>query len=143
MRIWRVLSVAGFVCGIAGEPATAQLATDMRLSNAGFIMRPANTPEQLARLRRLPPRKFVARTKAGARYFVYADPDVCKCVFLGDERAMQAYRDMVTPPTGVPTAPVPATGASVENQMIEDMDSDLDSSIGGGDILDFASGREP
>jgi hypothetical protein len=45
----------------------------MRLEDMGFIMRPANTPEQMGRLRPLPARKFVARTKDGNRYYLYAD----------------------------------------------------------------------
>ena len=141
MRTRHVILLAGLACAFAGPLVAAQIATDMRLSNAGFIMRPANTPEQHARLRQLPPRKFVARTKAGRRYFLYADPDVCKCVFLGDERAMQAYRDMVSPPQGVPTVPVAPRGATPEQLIIEDMRADLHNGIPDGDILDFAHER--
>ena len=68
---------------------------DMKLEDVGFIMRPANTPAQIERLRLLPPRKFVARSRAGWRYYLYADPDYCKCIFLGDELAMRNYRDLI------------------------------------------------
>ena len=113
----------------------------MRLANAGFVMRPANTPEKMARLKLLPPRKFVARTKAGGvRYFLYADPDYCKCVLVGDQRAMQTYRDMVSPPRGLPGLPDtsgPSARAGAEHAMIEEMKTDLSSAIPDRDFLDF------
>jgi hypothetical protein len=40
----------------------------MRLEEMGFIMCPANTPEQMERLRLLPAGKFFARTKDSNRY---------------------------------------------------------------------------
>ena len=70
----------------------------------GFVMRAADTPAQIERLRQLPPRTFVARSKNGRRYYLYADPDYCKCVFVGDETAMRNYRDMVSPPPQAPMA---------------------------------------
>ena len=75
-------------------PAAAQLAVDMRLENAGFKMRQANTPEKMARLRSILPHRFIPHLKNGVRYYVYADPDYCKCAFVGDQVAMNAYRDM-------------------------------------------------
>jgi hypothetical protein len=64
----------------------------MRLEDMGFIMRPASTPAQMGRLRLLPARKFVARTKNGSRYYLYADPDYCQCLFVGNELAMKNYQ---------------------------------------------------
>lgn len=135
----RILLMA--LCGFAGEPAVAQEAADMRLTSAGFVMRPANTPEKLARLRHLPPRKFVARTKPdGVRYFLYADPDYCRCVLVGDQRAMNTYRDMVSPPPALPGVPNTwgrTAGATAEHEMIEEMNTDLSSAIPDRDFLDF------
>lgn len=76
-------------------PALAQLPTDMKLEDAGFKMREANTPQRMARLQAIPPRVFVPHRKNGQLYYVYADPTYCKCAFVGDPAAMQAYRDMV------------------------------------------------
>jgi len=105
----------------------------MHLEDAGFIMRPADTPEKLARLRKLPARTFVARNAAGGRYYIYADPDVCKCAFVGDGRAMQAFRDMRRTPQPDVVGP---GGVSPENQIIRDMDADM-GDVPDGDILDF------
>ena len=86
---------------LASAPAAAQssnLAIGMKLEDAGFKMREANTPEKMARLRSIPPHVFVPHRKNGVRYYVYADPTSCRCAFVGDETAMKTYRDMVAPP---------------------------------------------
>jgi hypothetical protein len=141
MRTSDARFLALIIFGVLGDPAAAQEATDMRLTSAGFVMRPANTPEALARLRHLPPRKFVARTKPnGVRYFLYADADYCRCVLVGDQRAMNTYRDMVSPPPGLPGVPDSwgrSAQATSEHAMIEEMNSDLNSGIPDGDILDW------
>ena len=75
-----------------------QRATDMRLVDAGFKMRAATTKEQVEHVKKLPPRRFIPRDEAGRRYYLYADPDDCQCVFVGDELALKTYRDMVSAP---------------------------------------------
>jgi hypothetical protein len=121
---------------LGSQPVEAQLAADMKLENAGFVMRIADTPQKLERLRRLPPRTFVSRTGANGRYYLYAEPDVCKCVFLGDERALRAYRDMRR--AGLPQPDVVGpSGINAENQIIQDMDVDAGFDVPFGDILDY------
>lgn len=126
------LLIFGFFCdpGVAGQEAT-----DMKLRDAGFIARVADTPALIARLRTLPPRKFVRRAKAGRHYYIYVDPDLCKCAFLGDEDAMKTYRDMATARLQQPGV-VPPSGVSPERQ-IEDIDNAADGLITDDDILDY------
>ena len=50
--------------GIATE-SPVELATEMKLANAGFVMRVAKSPNQLERLKTIPARRLVARTKDG------------------------------------------------------------------------------
>src|SRR5262249_55695354 len=76
------------------DPADAQLAAEMKLEDAGFIMRRADTPEKMAQLRKLPPHRFATRVGKTGRYYIWADPEKCQCAFVGTERAFQAYRDM-------------------------------------------------
>lgn len=124
------------VFAIWAAMAAAQEAKDMHLEDAGFVMRAADTPRKLERLRLLPPRRFIARTKAGGRYYLYADPDTCKCVFVGDQRAMQAYKDMVAQRSSLPD--FNGSGPpSMENQIIQEMDDDLSGGIPDDDILDY------
>ena len=128
--------LALLVFGLLGATAAAQEGRDMKLEDVGFIMRPANTPAQIERLKLLPPRKFVARTKAGRRYYLYADPDYCKCVFLGDELAMRNYRDLISPPPQPPMALGP-DGGPVAGSLIQEIDPGIDGAIADGDILDY------
>ena len=61
---------------------------------AGFQVRRADTPERLAHLKTLTLRKLVRHDRDGAPYYVYADPDGCQCVYVGNEAAYQQYRKL-------------------------------------------------
>ena len=86
---------------VFGTAASAQEVKDMDLEDSGFVMRPALTPQQLERVNLLPSHKFIARSKNGQRYFLYADPDLCKCVFVGNALAMANYQGLVSSPVTV------------------------------------------
>lgn len=62
------------------------------LTAAGFHMKLGDTPEQLASLRGLPPRRLVPQEREGRRYYVYADPEVCGCLYVGTEPQYQEYQ---------------------------------------------------
>ncbi len=62
------------------------------LAAAGFLVRPANTPERQAMLRRLPPHRFVMSSRGGTVTYVWADPTVCRCLYVGDQTAYDQYR---------------------------------------------------
>jgi hypothetical protein len=121
---------------LAGHAVAGPEGTDMRLEDMGFVMRTANTPEQLNRLRLLPARKFVSRTKGARRYYLYADPDYCECVFLGDALAMKNYQNLVLPP---PQAPMVVGSGDLPPTVAQQMIDEVDPGIGvfDGDILDF------
>ncbi len=127
VRLARLLAFAAVVS--AGSPVQAQQqrAIDRELVAAGFIMRPADTPDKRARLRAIPPHRFAARTSNGQRYYIYADPDDCVCAFVGTQKALDTYRDMVTPPSpppGVREFAAPPRGPSVQADMIHEMNED-------------------
>jgi hypothetical protein len=65
------------------------------LSAAGFIIRPANTPDRQAMLNRLPPHRFVERVHGDQVEYVYADPLVCDCLYVGSQQAYGKYRAFV------------------------------------------------
>ncbi len=62
------------------------------LAAAGFRMVPADTPERMAHLQTLTPRKIVPHEKDGQVYFVYADPTGCQCIWVGNQAAYQSYQ---------------------------------------------------
>jgi hypothetical protein len=62
------------------------------LAAAGFIVRPANTPERQVMLHRLPPHQFVQRINGNNVHYVYADPLVCGCLYVGTQQAYNQYK---------------------------------------------------
>jgi hypothetical protein len=88
------LVTVGFALGIAAC-ATTSLQTEGLLSQAGFRQIPADTPAKLAHLKTLPERRLVGRTsKDGKKYYVYADPDGCKCLYMGNPTQYQSYQGL-------------------------------------------------
>lgn len=82
------------VSGCQSTPQAVQQKEDL-LSAAGFVPQPANTPQRLAAMKKLPPNKFVQQTKNSQIVYVYADPVVCQCVYFGNQTAYAQYRQMV------------------------------------------------
>ncbi len=123
-----VFGLAIALLGASPLAAQSQLGRDMKLEDAGFKMREANTPQKMARLNSIPPYKFVPHRKNGARYYVYADPQ-CRCAFVGDDNAMKTYRDMVAPPgkgflPGVGDIGRDTGGINLENEMQTEMNDE-------------------
>lgn len=86
-----VLLVAGVLGGCQTEQQRVEQREDM-LSAAGFIIKPANTPERKAMLARLPAHKFVMRQNGDTVHYVYADPLVCGCLYVGTQQAYNQYK---------------------------------------------------
>jgi hypothetical protein len=63
-----------------------------RLAAAGFVVKLANTPQRQAMLARLPANKFVMRQNGDTVHYVYADPLVCACLYVGTQQAYNQYR---------------------------------------------------
>jgi hypothetical protein len=63
-----------------------------RLAAAGFIVKPANTPERQAMLARLPADRFLMRAHGDDIHYVFADPTVCGCLYVGTQQAYGRYR---------------------------------------------------
>ena len=126
---WCVIWAGLLALPFTATESRAELATEMKLADAGFVMRVAKTPRQLERLRTIPARRMVARTKGGVRHYFYADPAGCQCVLIGNERAMRNYRAMVKPPPLPPgvkdfQGAGDMGGVNVEREMIHEMNAD-------------------
>lgn len=86
-------------CGIAlltmlGGCATPQqvvAAKEDSLAAAGFTQIPANTPRRMAMLSRLPPNRFIRRVHGDNVTYVYGDPLVCDCLYVGSQQAYGQY----------------------------------------------------
>ena len=88
-----VLAASLAACAIGVSAAAAQQPAPNNLfTAAGFVVQYADTPEKHALLRRLPPDKLVIRKRKGKTYYVYADPTICRCAYVGTPAAYQAYQ---------------------------------------------------
>jgi hypothetical protein len=86
-----VLLLAGALSGCQTEQQRVEQREDL-LSAAGFVVKPANTPERKAMLARLPAHKFVMRQNGDTIHYVYADPLVCGCLYVGTQQAYNQYK---------------------------------------------------
>lgn len=62
------------------------------MAAAGFTIIPANTPQRQAELAKMPPHKFVQQLHNNTLMFVYADPTICGCLYVGNQTAYDHYR---------------------------------------------------
>jgi hypothetical protein len=58
---------------------------------SGFRSATPTTPAQLALLKKLPPHRLAETTYKGATAWVYADPTICRCLYVGDRNAHDLY----------------------------------------------------
>jgi hypothetical protein len=88
-----IVSLLG-IAGLSGCVSTRQMVSqnEDNLAAAGFIIRPANTPERQTMLNKLPPHTFVKRIHGDTVHYVYADPLVCDCLYVGTQQAYSQYQ---------------------------------------------------
>ncbi|TAJ72822.1 MAG: hypothetical protein EPO51_07610 [Phenylobacterium sp.] len=77
----------------AGCQTTAQQISrkEDSLVAAGFTRLPANTPAREAQLATLPPNRFMPKTDGDTTNYIYADPVVCHCLYVGSQTAYGTY----------------------------------------------------
>jgi len=85
------LAVASCTTMQGGEARSVE----QMLGAAGFQMKVADTPEKAADLRTFPTRKMTVRRQGAASYYIYADPDVCNCLYVGTETQYQEYQRLL------------------------------------------------
>ena len=73
-------------------PQEQVAAKEDKLVAAGFHARPADNPQRQAMLQKLPPHHFVMRAVNGHYVYLYADPLVCGCLYVGSETAYSQYK---------------------------------------------------
>lgn len=66
-----------------------------KLAAAGFQARPADTPARQAMLQKLPPHHFVMRAVNGGYVYLYSDPLVCGCLYVGSQAAYSQYKQQM------------------------------------------------
>jgi hypothetical protein len=94
-RSLAIAALTGFLLG--GCQALQSAPPDIgkqedQLAAAGFLMKPANTPERRAMLQRLPSLQFIVRANGDVVHYVYADPGLCDCLYVGTQQNYDTYR---------------------------------------------------
>jgi len=84
--------IVATTAGCATLQAAGTRSTEEVLSAAGFYVEAANTSEKLTELRTLPARQVVPETRDGKTSYVYRDPSVCNCLYVGGEPEYQQYQ---------------------------------------------------
>jgi nitrate reductase cytochrome c-type subunit len=93
LLIITVLVIA--LAGCAAIKKSEATNTEQLLAAAGFKMKMADTPEKLAHLQTLTQMKVVPHDRDGKMYWVYADANYCKCLYVGDQEAYQRYENLL------------------------------------------------
>jgi hypothetical protein len=92
-------SVLGFAAVLlaAGCASTGDAVSEKEdlLAGAGFTPKKANTTVRMASMKALPPHQFVTRNRNGKTLYLYADPTVCGCIYVGDQNAYNQYRQQM------------------------------------------------
>ena len=89
-----VLLIIGGAAGCATLQAAGTRSTEDVLSAAGFHREAADTPEKLADLQLPPARKVLSQTRDGKIVYVYRDPSVCHCLYVGGEPEYEQYQKL-------------------------------------------------
>ncbi len=85
--------IGSVLSGCAQIEKSDAMATERELAAAGFQMKFAKSPEQIAQVGSLPQHKLT-RTSGpdGEPGFVWADATDCKCIYVGSETAYDRYQ---------------------------------------------------
>jgi hypothetical protein len=89
-----ILVLAGALGGCAAIERQQTADTEKLLAAAGFQMRPAESAAQQQDLADTPPRRIVARREGAKTVYTYADPQNCRCLYVGGAEAYAQYREL-------------------------------------------------
>jgi hypothetical protein len=71
--------------------------TTSLLRQAGFKIIKADTAEREAKLKTVPAYKVVPwKRKTGGTVYAYADPDPCKCVYVGSPKQYATFKQLLS-----------------------------------------------
>ena len=79
-QLWLMMGCLTLVA-CAGMEAEKAVKTEELLAAAGFQLKLADTPDQMAHVQTLTQHQLVPHQKDGKVYYVYADAITCKCLY--------------------------------------------------------------
>ena len=93
-RVFAAALCAVSFTGCATLHARDTRAAEHTLTAAGFRVKPADTPAKVAQLDALTPRRLMRRPLDGEAHYIYADPVICQCLYVGGEAEYQRVREL-------------------------------------------------
>lgn len=81
-------------------------ANDFYLRSAGFKIKFATDAADRQVMDKLPTHRMVAHKSGGGVHYLFADPKICVCIFVGTKDNLESYRSIVA-------NPVPGTSNNV------------------------------
>ena len=91
MKLFSSIVVISALCVAVGACESNTKFKEDMLTSAGFKATPPKTPAQVASLKSLPPHKLTRTTLKGRTAWVYSDPTICGCLYIGNQAAYDAY----------------------------------------------------
>jgi hypothetical protein len=86
-----VLGLSLLAAGCA-DPSQQVMNKEDVLAASGFKFVPANTRDRQIAFAKLPPHKFVRQVRGDKVVYLYADPTICVCLYVGGQKAYGAYQ---------------------------------------------------
>jgi hypothetical protein len=89
-----LIAVACIAAGCSESAAHRAERLDPILAEAGFYATPADTTDRRESLSTIQPLKIQYFEHNGKLHYFFADPDVCHCVYAGDEADYDRFRQL-------------------------------------------------
>ncbi|UCF31085.1 MAG: hypothetical protein JSV26_01270 [bacterium] len=93
-----LISVALVISACAfGQPRGGLRPSDMErmLSLSGFVKNVADSPEKMAEVEALPQGRVFPQPEGDEVYYVYADSEDCRCLYVGDSLAFARFEELI------------------------------------------------
>jgi hypothetical protein len=89
-----VLALIGALSGCTTKAERVENREDL-LAAAGFNVIPASSPDRRREIAGLPAHHFLSEVHGDKVIYLYADPLVCNCIYVGGQPAYDTYRQEV------------------------------------------------
>lgn len=91
-----IVSLIAVSCSFGPKPVVSSNRTiEGLLLEAGFVRNPADSPKKMERIMTEVQRKVIPVREEGQTYYLYADADFCRCLYVGNERAFNRFEELV------------------------------------------------
>jgi hypothetical protein len=95
MRVGTTLAAVGLCLAATAcnsDPDRAIMNKEDMLAASGFKFVPANSPERIAAFNKLPKHTFIQQVNGSKVVYIYADPTICSCLYVGGQKSYASYQ---------------------------------------------------